>query len=228
MRSFGKIIISIVAIAVVAGLLIYLARVPKKEGGLVPSQPVPSRVLPVPEASDWTPYTNTRLGFSMNIPKLVEVINGQSPIVVLDDGVSSRVYVRPRYQDGARTKENTYTAIDTDQYQRTHWGIEFATAKNDTELTAFINQGFYNQQQCEIAAKEPSGEPGVFDVKLKESDREDTCFIDELYFIKYNPEKHRAALWGIGQDYNFVLTVSPVPNDYKVFDFEMAKSFRFE
>lgn len=97
-----------------------------------------------PEDSDWELYRNERLGFSMKLPKKVEIEGWQdvahSPVAVFKDAGSDFVYVRPLYRDKENKVRNSFTSLRSDPAVDPSWIIYLATILSDEELVKFARE----------------------------------------------------------------------------------------
>ena len=237
-RVNSFVIVSIVAVALLVAASFYVFKSSNREVRTT-AHSTPSIYTPSDanvESSDWDLYKNERLGFSMKIPKEVEIGDiyqkAESPMRVFEDGKSNFVFVRPLYRRlyrGPERKkiENTFVSLlqesDVDQHL---WKIAVQEVRNDRELEAFIQKQYF--PLCKLGEKTESEQSGVFDVNIDfgSGEPDDGCYVSGKYVIKYSPEKQKAAAWDIGQDVNFVRETED--GRVVVFDNKMAESFRFE
>lgn len=166
-------------------------------------------VLEIQEAvvGDYKRYTNTKFGFSLDIPtqNVSEPIN----IFEVDDGV----YVS--------TKTSLISILQNEYAQP--WYIQFAEVNSEKELTDYLKKRY--EPGCEIEAMFPSQQEDVYDIRLQWKDpytpEEESCFINYITHIKYAPKKNIVVTWDIGQDANFYNDDVSI-----VYDEVMSESFR--
>ncbi len=198
--------------------------------------------LPLDQRS--TTYRNERFGYSVVYPTyLLGVANcdydpyppAGYPVTVMEDGDSSFItatfYAYAKYKDEDSYEyvcTNVHVTLDTIKQDMSdklwyYYGWQMVGQKNianDTQLLAFIRKWYGST--CEIEAKHPTDQPGVFDIEIS-GDTDDlaaetsTCPLNFGYALKYSPSRQTAVTWKIGQDGRF--------DDL---DYEMMKSFRFE
>src|SRR3989344_4722538 len=113
-------------------------------------------------------YTNDRLGFSMKIPKAVDVhdfddgdIIRRTPITVFEDENRNVVYISPEIDE--KNQKDNFQKLDTYPYYLFYtWKIVIENVKNEQELTEHIKKQF--GPACKIVLKMQTQYPGLYDV----------------------------------------------------------------
>lgn len=114
---------------------------------------------------------------------------------------------------------------DNGYFQQQSWKFVVRDVSNDAELESFIRERYGNG--CQLGDKNPSNQPGVFDVSIQGDGREleeTECPLNYMTVLKYHPEKNKAVSWNLGQAFTFVEDESY----QNVYDQEMVDSFKFE
>jgi hypothetical protein len=169
----------------------------------------------------WAKHTDSRLGFSLMIPKF-NFPNGKEgekyPVQVMEnnDGIKIRsAEMEAREDDGS-------------------WIINIKKIENDSDFADFMNE--VGRNGCKLYRKDPSLQPGVYDVTVvpDATDTENLCGGMSAYVLKYYPEKGLAAYWDMGQDNSFLVPLDePIVDDDGIAqvsqgaDQIMAVSFEF-
>lgn len=197
----------------------------------------------------WNQYTNSTLGFSIKIPKTWPEFYGncvwkedesswrpeEKTVAIQNFEDSDSVWFASEYwyKLGGESKEEyrtlfsecdkTTTTLDELKGLEAGHGphstkLTVKTVKNDDELTAVVKDAF--GAGCNIEKSEAGG--GVYDVTITNGGLDNPdCQINYALTIKYAPEKNKALLWPLGQDFVF-------RNESGGYDQEVLASFKFE
>lgn len=195
----------------------------------------------------WNQYTNNQLGFSMQIPKTTSeyggsCVNGKLnvstvPVKIFND--NQGIYITTEYfyefpvNNACQKTTNSLNIVDqrANQWKSgnvnnlivpKNWHIITANVKDDYELENFIKINYGSG--CKLGSKSLSP-TGVFDVKIDGDGLEldvSKCPINYIYALKYSPEFHKVASWGIGQE-----VVFSSDNYKQSYDTDMVNSFKF-
>ena len=195
----------------------------------------------------WNLYSNNLLGFSIKIPKMSfeyggVCINGKLdvamvPVTTFDD--SQGTYITYEYFNEYPINnvcKKTINDLNTIQQRAnqwkngngnnlivpSNWHVVIAKVENDNELEGFIKTNYGSG--CKIGTKSLSP-TGTYDVKILGDGldlSETKCPINFVYALKYSPELHKAATWGVGQE-----VVFSSANYKQNYDSEMINSFKF-
>lgn len=199
----------------------------------------------------FTTYTNNKLGFSIEVPKMAANLYGNctwvdagnkssfrpkteiTPVKVFENGDSTYIAFEYAYQLTDQTtidgqsyfkgcKKVDTTIAQLDQERRT-WNIISKQVNNDAELDAFIKQRFGSG--CSLGEKVASNQPNVFSIKVLDDGKDmefSKCVLNFMFVIKYAPSLNRVFTYDRGQSFTFAKTL-----DYSVvYDDDMDKSFR--
>lgn len=203
--------------------------------------------------TDFNLYTNERLGFSILLPKLVDIWvydkdwykNGKSnqykiitsPVTAFDDGSKSYVYIstlgKDFDEDGIIT-DQTFESVENSEYGK--WKIEFVDVVDDGDIVDFGKKSY--GEGCTVLKKTPfSNQEDVFDIEFKSvlentNLEDDSCYFSYArHVVKYNLSLKKLVAWSAGQDVNFILgSTTDLDTDWsnvKVFDQTMIDSFKF-
>ncbi len=189
----------------------------------------------VGEAGNMKKYTSEK-GYSINIPVEAWLTNCENlpgsltaPIIVLSDAkvdYIAREYTYVQGVDGACNQVAT-TLEGLKKTEPVAWKIVIEKAESEKDVEAFIKREF--GQACELGQVLEANENGIQDVDVlgtgPDVPENEMCFINWITVVKYDPIAKKLAKWDIGQDANFWGTGT---GHNEVFDFEMAKSFKFE
>lgn len=195
----------------------------------------------------WNLYTNNQLGFSMQIPKTTseyggscvsgKLSNSSVPVKIFNDNQS--IYITTEYfyefpvNNICQKTINSLNIVDqrANQWKNggkdnlivpKNWHIITANINNDSELENFIKINYGSG--CKLGSKSLSP-AGVYDVKVDGDGLEldvSKCPINYIYALKYSPEFHKIASWGIGQE-----VVFSSDNYKQSYDADMVNSFKF-
>ncbi|MFH0779347.1 MAG: hypothetical protein V1928_00635 [Parcubacteria group bacterium] len=181
-------------------------------------------VVSPPDVSDtWLKYQNQKLGFEIYIPKknddgaIRTIASGDALWLVAEN--SSYLSKLPQFKN---------SASDFDKVAGLPWAIVVKTANNDQELDQFIKNMY--GADCNLGAKIPSGQSGVFDVQIANRNEriEEGCWLNYAFALKYSPAFHCAAAWTVGQAPTFINSeVKGADGNGIYYDQDMAKSFKF-
>jgi hypothetical protein len=195
----------------------------------------------------WNLYTNNLLGFSIKIPKTAseyggvctngKLDTGLVPVKTFSDDLGTYItfeyfYEYPTNNNCQKTTTNL-NIIDqrANQWKNGtgnnlivpgNWHIITTKVDNDNDLENFIKTNYGTG--CKIGAKSLSPS-GVYDVKILGDGLDlgtTKCPINYIYALKYSPDLHKAATWGIGQA--VVFSSSGYKQEY---DSDMVNSFKF-
>lgn len=201
----------------------------------------------------WNLYTNHEYGFSINVPKKMfhnygaeceEEVDSYRPkggIVPVKIFEGENIYISSEYfyeLGGETVRDNKHYFSQCDKvinslanlrdngyFQQQSWKFVVRDVSNDAELESFIRERYGNG--CQLGDKNPSNQPGVFDVSIQGDGREleeTECPLNYMTVLKYHPEKNKAVSWNLGQAFTFVEDESY----QNVYDQEMVDSFKFE
>ena len=204
------------------------------------STPVPSQAQnPALTSIDdtWNQYINVRIGFSMKIPKQVQVTDTQRIAVdVFEDPASpEEVFIATThwapYGNPDALRKTTWSDLKAANIAGTllSWHIVSQQVRNDAELTAFLKNRY--GKDCTIGVKKLM-HPGVYDVIIGNGmpPDEGDCFVNYITIIRQSTERQQVVAWNMGQDVTFIgapRDASPEELQAAIYDQEMAGSFRF-
>lgn len=191
------------------------------------------------DETTWVKYTNTMLGFSMDLPEEIDIsyfsfgktINVTMKVAVFEDGdivyiSTDKDIVCKDGQDFSQTCETKIVANSLDRIKNHRvysgsWKLTSQQVSNDSELESFLKQNFGSA--CSLGEKKSSVQNGVFDVEVKGDGKEPSiskCYLyDTRYAFKYYPAGNKAITWQLGLQASFCKN--------KCYDEDMAKSFEF-
>lgn len=164
--------------------------------------------------------------------------SGPVPVKIFEDENGIYINHEYRYKLTGETKEGNeaqgYRSFFSDCEKETitldilkterpqTWNIISEKVTSDQELETFIDRHFH--PSCSLGEKKQSDQIGFFDVIIRGTDptmKNNTCWLNYDYVMKYSPEKQRAFTWDIGQACSFNY------NEYNnCYDQEMRKSFK--
>jgi LysM repeat protein len=185
--------------------------------------PQQSSDLPVAKSVSLQAYRNDKLGFEINIPKKVD----DGPIKTIESGDALWI-VAENSSYIEELKQFNSSVSDFKKVAGIPWAILVKTVNNDQELNQFIKDRY--GKDCSLGQKQPSSQPGIFDVQIDTGDGEagEGCFLNWILFIKYSPEQNKVAAWDMGQDARFYSSEEVnVDGADTYYDQEMAESFKF-
>lgn len=175
----------------------------------------------VPE--DFKSYSNDNLGFFMNLPMKI----GDRPEAagVLESGSVAFITFNSSSYYAEILKRTKSTSTDIEKARGIPWAIVVKAVNSDAELLAFVKKRFGSG--CSLGAKEEVASSGTFNVKITGDGKDlatTKCPTNFILIVKYSPNFKKAALWSIGQDYNFP---SLIGGKSSPADQMMADSFKF-
>jgi hypothetical protein len=203
----------------------------------------------------WNRYTNYDHGFSISFPKTMASFRGSCtwneeqasyrpqtaivPVTIFED--SDAIYVAAeyyfelaaertdatgvRYYDACTQVPNSLILLrDPRASSEPFWKLVASEVQDDTELDSFIKARYGSG--CSLGEQAPSGQDGVYDVRIQGDGRnmeETQCLLNFGTVVKYYPDGNKVIAWDTGQAATF-----PADANYSVIrDEEMIKSFRF-
>lgn len=172
-------------------------------------------------------YVNNELGFSLNIPiNTYNNSNKLEPVEVIEAGnVIYITYKSNYYYKEMASRIANQISMELNDVKKTDgipWGVMVRDVNNEQELDELIKERY--GVGCSFGSKTLSGQPEIYDVKVKGDglDLDKTkCPINFILHIKYSPFFKKAAIWDVGQAYNFLV------KDVEDADSLMADSFSF-
>ncbi|MFH0988221.1 MAG: hypothetical protein V1763_02520 [Parcubacteria group bacterium] len=187
--------------------------------------PTTDKPVVIPDNVDeaFLKYWNQKLGFQINIPKVVDdgdirtIASGDSLWLVAQR--NSYLTKLPQFQN---------SASDFDKVVGLPWAIVVKTVNNDQELDKFIKNMY--GADCNLGTKAPSEQSGMFDVQIANRNEriEEGCWLNYIIALKYSPEFNRVAAWTIGQAPTFINSeIKDADGNAIYYDEDMAKSFKF-
>lgn len=200
------------------------------------------------DTSDWTDYTNERLGFSIKIPPKVFMIGCRkedptfSSPRILEDGNS--VYVLEDYyrvDSEGQCVKISYSLDDIKEqikessvYPSPHlgWNIIINDVDNDQDILSMLRQSFGSGCLIDSRFLQDDGNYRIFLKGERNSETDPwwgSCPLNFSYRVIYSPEKKKMMSVTLGQECKFQST-NPELSDqsYRCYDEEMAKSFKFD
>jgi hypothetical protein len=164
----------------------------------------PSQLISVDDK--WNLYTNYKMGFSIKVPKLsyndrknleVQVReNGEIIWLGVQNDFSKKLL--PEFND--HKYKNKYDFVANNPFV-----IVIENIKNNQELLVFAKKALMLGGACKLGKSEYIPEKKLFNVKINETPASGDCWINMGYFIKYSPDKQKAAIWNGGQEEYFGL-----------------------
>ena len=181
--------------------------------------------------SSWDLYKMTYLGFSVNIPSNMWILNAECSYnsaegdhsyrpkgglvpVQLINTEKSVFFANNTYTElsgetveggthyYSKCKENIVDLSNIAEFGSHYWHFITETVKNDAELLAFARQNY--GPTCGIAKTASPDQAGTFDVQIQSGGMEDEgCPVNFIYKFKYYPEKDIAVKWDLGQACTF-------------------------
>lgn len=184
-------------------------------------------------------YTNNRLGFSMKIPKAIDVHDfygediRRTPVTVFEDANRNVVYISPEIDE--KNQKDNFQRLDAYPFHLFYtWKIVIENVGNEQELTEHIKKQF--GPACKILSKKQTQYSGLYDVQADfdyqafpdHVEMDERCRLNFRYAIKYSPTLNKVASWVMGQEPKFAFYDDMFLSQYsEVFDRAMFTSFQF-
>jgi len=203
----------------------------------------------------WNRYVSNGQGFSIRFPKEMATFRGSCtwneeqgsyrpqmalvPVKIFED--TDAVYIAPEHYyelAGERIEDNIhyYDACNQitnslellrdpeNEFKEPFWKLVVAEIHDDAELDGFIKARYGSG--CSLGEKEPSGQDGVYRVRIQGDGKameETQCLLNFGTVVKYYPAGNKVIAWDTGQAATF-----PADVNYSVIhDQEMIESFNF-
>ena len=228
-----RIFITLSAVILVLSGCTPVEQSPVDEEGLSSSPSVSSSSSSIAPASFRT-YTNTTLGFSMDLPETVYEYGAREtePLVALEDPSGKTVYITAQYY---YADENSSSPSDrrekTLEYLRAQdwppaWELSIENVEDEEELTALLRREYGSG--CSTGEKNETAQQGVYDVSIDTHAESlddlafENCPVNYAVFIRYVPAQKKVFYLTLGQDVSFIAD----DMGSEVYDVRMLESFR--
>lgn len=195
----------------------------------------------VPIDDQWNQYTNTRLGFTIKVPKWVVAhdsskpnYNKLEPIQIMED--KDTVYITSPSDYNYAKIQNFLQQTELTGPQKLKgnpitWAIIIQPASTEEDIRQYIKNRYGSLCVLDKITPVSSNYEDVKVLSNPPEDDKETCWMNFGYYILYSPTKKLLANWDVGQSIRFELN----PGDWnKIVDekipsveLEMFNSFRF-
>jgi len=177
----------------------------------------------------WNLYTNHKLGFSLEIPK-INMINGTTgPVETIESG--NIVYITSNnllhYKDVKALAVSDKSEIE--KTTGTPWAILIRGGiKNDDDINSFIKSRYGDA--CSMKSKNNiSGDKELYRVYIETTDPSGGCWLNYITDMLFDGDMGKIANWDIGQSPSFGLLIDGKEYDVPGMgvDGRMINTFQF-